>query len=139
MPKKPLILIVDDEDSFIEIMTTKLRAEGFDTAAAHDETEAMKQAEALSPDLILMDIYMPPGPTGTDAALAIKQNPKTKNIKIAFLSSLNNPWPFVDVNKDKASREMGMEDFLMKENDLDANVSKIREILKGVEVEAKAG
>ncbi|MEK7547094.1 MAG: response regulator [Patescibacteria group bacterium] len=129
MGKKPLILIVDDEDSFIEIMTRKLQAEGFDTATAHDESEALKQAETLSPDLILMDIYMPPGPTGTDAALSLKQNPTTRNIKVAFLSSLNNPWPSVDVDREKMSREIGMEDFLMKEDDLGVTVAKIRKIL----------
>jgi CheY-like chemotaxis protein len=128
MRKKPLILIVDDENSFLEIMTAKLGASGFDTATARNEAEAVSQSEKLMPDLILMDIKMPGG-SGTDAALAIKQNPKTKGLKIAFLTSLRDPWPAVAVDREKLSQELGMEDFLEKTDDLNKIVDKVREIL----------
>ena len=126
--EKQLVLVVDDEENFLEIITAKLSASGFDTAKAHNEEEAIKQAENLMPDMILMDIRMP-GASGTDAALAIKQNPKTKGIKIAFLTSLTDPWPSVDANTLKITQELGMEDYIEKSEDLDMVTKKVKEIL----------
>lgn len=128
MRPKPLILLVDDEESLLEIMSIKLGASGFDTALARDGKEGISQAAKLMPDLILMDIHMP-GETGTDVALTIKQNPQTKDIRIAFLTSLKDPWPAVNVDKEKLSKAMGMDDFIEKTDDLDAIVKKVREIL----------
>jgi len=129
MRPKPLVLVVDDEESFLEVITTKLQASGFDTAVAKNAAEGVSQAEKLLPDLILMDIRMP-GETGTDAALTIKQNPKTKNVKIAFLTNMREPWPAaVDADKQKLSKALGMEDFLEKTSDLNILVQRIRGIL----------
>ena len=127
--EKPIILVVDDEESFLEIMSTKLRSSGFDVALAHNGGEAFTEASKLMPDLILMDINIPGG-TGTDAALAIKQNPTTKGLKIAFLTSMQDPWPSVHGDKEKLAQALGMEDFIQKTDDLDITVGKIREILK---------
>ena len=128
MREKPLVLVVDDEENFLEIMTAKLAASGFDTAVGHNEKEGVALAEKLMPDIILMDIRMP-GASGTDAALAIKQNPKTKGIKIVFLTSLTDPWPAVNADVLKITADLGMEDFIEKADDLDVVVQKVREIL----------
>ncbi len=125
---KPLILTVDDEQAFLEIISTKLNSCGFETAVAHNGAEGVAETEKLMPDLVLMDISMPGG-TGTDAALAIKQNPKTKDIKIAFFTSMQDPWPAVDGDKKKLTQALGMEDFLQKTEDLEIIVGKIKEIL----------
>lgn len=128
MREKPLILVVDDEESFREIMSVKLGASGFDVVTASNEKEAISQSQKYMPDLTLMDIHMPDA-TGTDAALAIKQNPVTKDLKIAFLTSLKDPWPAVDADRDKLSKALGMEDYLEKTDDLDKIVGKVKEIL----------
>lgn len=129
MRERPLVLIVDDERDFVDIMKTKLESLGFDTASASNADESIKCADEYMPDLILMDIFMPPGANGTDAALAIKQHPKTKNIKIAFLTSMKDPWPGATGPNKNVSRELGMSDFLEKTDDLDTSVARIREIL----------
>ena len=128
MREKPLILLVDDEESFLEIMSAKLDASGYDTARAHSEAEALIEVERLMPDMVLMDIHVP-GPTATDAALAIKQNPKTRNMKIAFFTSLRDPWPAIQGDKQKISSELGMQDFIEKTENLDTVVEKIKNIL----------
>ncbi len=129
MGSKPLILIVDDEPNFLEIFGTKLRASGYEVATAVNEEEALAQAEKNKPHLILMDIRMP-GATGTDAALAIKQNPKIKDIPIAFLTSQKKPWPgFASAENEAVARELGMAAFLEKTDDLDVLLAKIKELL----------
>lgn len=128
MREKPLLLIVDDEADLLEIMSTKLVASGFDVVVAHNAKEAIDAAGKIMPDLILMDIHMP-GETGTDAALAIKQNPATKQLKIAFLSNLKDPWPTTASDRDLLTKELGMEDYIDKSADLDAIAAKVKAIL----------
>ena len=128
MREKPLILVVDDEKDLREIMSLKLNSSGFDTMVAADAKEAVAAAKSAHPDLILMDIRMP-GESGTDAALEIKQDPETKDIRIAFLSSLKDPWPQTTAPRNDLARAIGMDDFIDKTGDLDATVAKVREIL----------
>ena len=128
MREKPLILVVDDEPNLLEIMSANLAQSGFDAVVATNAEEAIDAARKLMPDLILMDIHMP-GATGTDAALEIKQDPTVKNIKIAFLSNLQDPWPQTSSSREELSKELGMEDFLDKTADWQVNLAKIKEIL----------
>lgn len=128
MREKPLILVVDDESDLREVMSLKLTNSGFDAVVAYNGAEAIDAAKKIHPDLILMDIHMP-GESGTDAALAIKQDPDTKDIKIAFLSNLKDPWPQTAVSRDGLTKAIGMEDFIDKTEDLDKTLAKIREIL----------
>jgi len=128
MREKPLILITDDEANFREIMSLKLGASGFDVVTAGSQKEALAQAEKLMPDLVLMDIHMPDA-TGTDTALAIKQNQATKNLPIAFLTSLSDPWPTTSVDHTKLAKDLGMEDYIAKTDDLNSIVAKVKEIL----------
>ncbi|HUZ92528.1 MAG TPA: response regulator [Candidatus Paceibacterota bacterium] len=128
MREKPLILIVDDEASLREIMSVKLNASGFSTLTASNAKEGFEEAVKSMPDLVLMDIHMPDA-TGTDAALAIKQNEATKNIKIAFLTNLRDPWPAVTADRDKLAKSLGMEEYIEKTDDLDSIAKKVKEVL----------
>ena len=128
MREKPFILVVDDEDSFPEVICAKLNASGFETAHAKSRDEAMKKAEELMPDLILMDVQMPKV-QGTDAALDLKQNEKTKDIKVAFLTSMKELGEGFTGAPTDVSKELGMEDFLQKTDDLDVLLEKIKKIL----------
>jgi CheY-like chemotaxis protein len=128
MRDKPLILVVDDEKDLREIMALKLDASGFDAIVAADAKEAVAKALQSHPDLVLMDIHMP-GESGTDAAREIKQNSETKDIKVAFLSSLKDPWPRTTPVRDDLAKSLGMEDFIDKTEDLNLTIQKVREIL----------
>lgn len=128
MRERPLILVVDDEADLREIVSIKLRAAGFDAAVACDAKEAVDAAKKAHPDLVLMDVHMP-GESGTDAALEIKQAPETKDVKIAFLSNLKDPWPQTTPDRTALAKALGMEDYIDKTEDLDVTVAKVREIL----------
>ena len=56
MRNPPLLLIVEDDKDFLEVLTTKLSASGFTVSAAHDGEEGVARAKELLPDLILMDV-----------------------------------------------------------------------------------
>ncbi len=128
MREKPLILLVDDEANFLEIISTKLGAAGFEVVAAHNADQAIAAARKIMPDLILMDVMMP-GETGTDAAVAIKQDPAMKDIKIAFLSNMKDPWPRTATPRDELAKVLGAEEFIDKSGDLDTIATRVKEIL----------
>ena len=129
MREKPLVLLVDDEANFLEIISMALTSAGFDVTVAHSGEEAVAMAPKVMPDLILMDINMPPGGTGTDAALAIKQNPATKDVRVAFLSSLKDPWPRTSIPKEELAREIGMIEYIDKSADLTVIAEKVKALL----------
>ena len=82
------ILIVDDEESFCFFLKKNLEsAGGFEVTACSDAGEAVGQAIALQPDLILLDILMPKI-TGPEVAELLHQNPKTGNIPVIFLTAV---------------------------------------------------
>src|SRR5580698_751840 len=53
------ILVVDDEPDIVELVAFNLKAEGYDVATASNGLEALDQARALLPDLIVLDLMMP--------------------------------------------------------------------------------
>lgn len=132
MRNPPLILVIDDDRDFRDIMSAKLKAVGFTAETAMNGVEGVKKTTELKPDLVLMDINMP-GMSGTDAALTIKQNPETANIKISFLTNAANPWPGLTGDKSAITEELGIDKFLEKTQDLKALIEEIKAILAGSE------
>ncbi len=78
----PSILIVDDETSILKSLSGILSDEGFETITVSNGYEALKILESESPDLVLLDIWMP-GIDGIDTLKEIKKNfPTTPVIMI---------------------------------------------------------
>jgi len=69
----PTILIVDDEPAILQSLSGVLLDEGFEVLTAANGYEALKIIEAESPDLVLLDIWMP-GIDGIETLKAIKKN-----------------------------------------------------------------
>jgi two-component system nitrogen regulation response regulator NtrX len=69
----PSILIVDDEPSILQSLGGLLTDEGFDVHTASNGYEALKNIESNSPDLVLLDIWMP-GLDGIDTLQEIRKN-----------------------------------------------------------------
>ena len=58
-PASKLILLVDDDVSLLDLMDHVVKKEGFRTDRACDGLEALRKAEALKPDLIVLDFMLP--------------------------------------------------------------------------------
>jgi two-component system response regulator AdeR len=58
-PADKLVLLVDDDESLLDLMEHVVKKEGFRTDRAADGNEAMRKAEALMPDLIILDFMLP--------------------------------------------------------------------------------
>jgi two-component system nitrogen regulation response regulator NtrX len=69
----PSILIVDDEPSILQSLSGLLSDEGFDVLTAPNGYEALKVVDSESPDLVLLDIWMP-GIDGIETLKEIKKD-----------------------------------------------------------------
>lgn len=69
--RSPTILIADDEASIAETLSLILEAHGYRTVIARTGEEAVEQARASAPDVLVCDIIMP-GISGIEAALQVR-------------------------------------------------------------------
>jgi two-component system alkaline phosphatase synthesis response regulator PhoP len=66
------ILVIEDDVPIVELITKYLTAEGYVVHAAYDGPTALKQARALKPDLIVLDVMLP-GIDGFEVCRRIQQ------------------------------------------------------------------
>jgi len=78
---KKKILIVDDYSDLRKLLALVLKNSDYDTVEAATGLEALKQARATRPDLILMDLFMP-DVTGDEVMAWLKADPVTRNIPV---------------------------------------------------------
>ena len=79
------VLVVDDEPEITEIVETFLTEYGFKVRVENSSTEAVSQARAFRPDIILLDIMMP-GVDGYDVCQQLKGDKEFANVPIIFLT-----------------------------------------------------
>jgi len=82
------ILVVDDQPNNLSLATSILKPL-YDVLLANDGKKAIVMAKEKKPDLILLDIMMP-GINGFLVCGMLKENPKTKDIPILFLTALSD-------------------------------------------------
>jgi two-component system, cell cycle response regulator DivK len=85
--RRPLVLIVDDNEKNLKLARDVLRAAGLGTLEAANGVEAIALAEKHLPDVILMDIRLP-DMDGTDVAQRLGDEARTASIPVVALSSL---------------------------------------------------
>ncbi|MCY7392942.1 MAG: response regulator [Leptolyngbyaceae cyanobacterium CAN_BIN12] len=101
------ILIVDDTPENIRFLSTLLVEQGYQVRKALTGKMALTAAQAIVPDLILLDINMP-HMNGYETCKLLKQSEETASVPIIFLSALNDV-----VDKVKAFQVGGV-DFISK-------------------------
>lgn len=101
------ILIVDDDLNMAGHVKTIIQNAGMNTSVATDPMKVMDRISDFTPELILMDLYMP-GCNGQELATAIRLRPAFAGIPIVFLSGES------DKSKQLAALGGGGDDFLTK-------------------------
>jgi CheY-like chemotaxis protein len=129
MADKPLILVVDDEEVFRGDFIQMLYVAGFRVETANGGEEGIEKAKSLKPDLILLEIMIS-GMDGATAALKLKDDPATRDIKIAFLTSLGEPRADMRSGDENLAKGLGAVAYFKKTNDLQNLAMGVGEILK---------
>ncbi len=83
--RKPLVLIVDDDNAVRAYLSQFLQEQGYDTAVASDGPAALSKARILNPDVITMDLLMPE--MDGDAVIALlRRDPQLRSIPILVIT-----------------------------------------------------
>lgn len=82
----PKILIADDEVYMLRLLEMTFKKGGYSVVSCRDGQEALTQATAATPQLIVLDIMMP-GLDGLGALRHLKNDPATRNIPVVVLSA----------------------------------------------------
>ena len=85
---KELILIVDDIPNNLKVLFDILNNSGFKVSIAKSGESALEKAQETLPNLILLDVMMP-GMDGFETCRNLKNNPKTKDIPVIFMTALS--------------------------------------------------
>jgi len=83
--KKPCILVVDDSESILQILTRILEKQGYDVVTAGTGKEAMEKLERQACDLALVDLRLPDMDGAYLLSLLHSSNPKMKKILMTGL------------------------------------------------------
>jgi CheY-like chemotaxis protein len=81
------ILVVEDNELNREVMTRRLKKAGYEVVFAVDGQQALEQADAELPDLVLMDMNLPVM-DGFAATERLKASPRTSGIPVIALTAL---------------------------------------------------
>ncbi|AKP49911.1 response regulator transcription factor [Cyclobacterium amurskyense] len=121
--QKQRVLVVDDEEDIIEILTYNLEKEGYEVNSASDGINAVKKAAVFKPDIILLDIMMP-NQDGVETCRQLRENPDLKNTFIIFLTARSEEYSEV------AAFDVGADDYIHKPIKPRALVSRIAALFR---------
>ena len=80
------VLVVEDEDSFVDALTVGLGREGFRVHVARDGVEALDLFELVNPDLVLLDVMLPKI-SGIDVCRELRSRSKVPIIMVTAKGS----------------------------------------------------
>ena len=113
---RPRVLLVDDEEKFLDVLSRRLGTHGIDADTAASGEEALTKTKGKNVDVIILDVMMP-GIDGIETLKRIRQeNPE---VQIIMLSGQSNIEKAVNAMKE------GAIDFLEKPVDIGQLMEKI--------------
>ena len=120
MSTQPLVLVADDEPRITKLVSLALSDEGFRVVTASSGEEALKKAEEIRPDIVLLDIVMP----DIDGIEVMRQLRERRSVPVILLTAKG-------ATSDKAKGlDLGADDYVAKPFDLDELAARVRAVLR---------
>jgi adenylate cyclase len=123
MNNPPRILVVDDNATNRDILTTRLKAHGYEALQAADGEEALAAVKQHRPDLILLDVMMPKL-DGIETCRRLKGDDTLPFLPIILVTAR------VDSKDIVAGLEAGADEYLTKPVDQAALIARVRSVLR---------
>jgi len=114
------ILIVDDDRKIIDMLRRTLTYEGYRVATAADGREALAQAQAEPPDLVVLDWLMP-GPDGLEVAKRLRASSEARILMLTARDAVGDRVEGLD---------SGADDYLVKPFAPEELLARIRALLR---------
>jgi two-component system response regulator RegX3 len=119
------VLVVEDEESFVEALVVGLKREGFRVKVARDGAEALAMFDATAPDLVLLDVMLPKL-SGIDVCREIRLKSRVPIIMVTAKGSE------IDT---VVGLEVGADDYITKPYRLRELVARMRAVLRRTPLE----
>ena len=123
MSAKQKILVVDDEQDILELISYNLNKEGYQVYTASNGKLAIDKAKEVSPDLIILDVMMPVM-DGIEACRIMRSLPEFKHTFMVFLTARSEEYSEI------AGFHVGADDYIAKPIKPRALMSRINAILR---------
>src|SRR5690349_15586553 len=114
------VLVVEDEDSYVEALTVGLKREGFRVQVARDGAEALDVFDAVKPDLVLLDVMLPKV-SGIDVCRELRRR---SQVPIIMVTAKGGEIDTV------VGLEVGADDYVTKPYRLRELVARMRAVLR---------
>lgn len=111
---RPVALVVDDEPEIRQLVQRMLEGKGYAVETAADGEQALAKANALVPDVILLDAMLPKV-HGFEACRRLKASSRTRLIPVVMMTAVYRGWRFAQ----DARENYGAEDYVEKPFRLD--------------------
>jgi len=115
-----LILVADDDEHIVELVSMYLTRAGYRVEAAGDGDEALKKVKELDPALLVLDIMMP-GPDGLQVCRALRRR---SDVPIVLLTARSS-----DIDK-IAGLRFGADDYVTKPFNPDELLARVEAVLR---------
>ena len=116
------VLLVEDEESFVEALTVGLKREGFRVEVARDGLEALAKFDSTQPDVILLDVMLPKM-SGIDVCRQLR---KRTQVPIIMVTAKGAEIDTV------VGLEVGADDYITKPYRMRELVARMRAVLRRV-------
>ena len=120
---KENILVVDDEEDILELVTFNLTREGYYVKGATTGEAALTMIQSEPFDLIVLDLMLP-GIDGLEVAKSIKSNPKTGHLPIIMLTAKGEEADIV------TGLELGADDYITKPFSPRVLIARVRAVIR---------
>jgi len=120
MTTQPVVLVVEDEPSFVEALTIGLTREGFRVDAVSDGFDAVRRFDELQPDIVLLDVMLP-RLSGIDVCRQLR---KKSHVPIIMVTAKGAEIDTV------VGLEVGADDYVTKPYRIRELVARIRALLR---------
>lgn len=117
------IMIVDDEQYILELLSYNLKKDGYATTLAASGEEALELARKSRPDLIILDLMLP-GLDGIEVCRRLKQDAETNQIPIIMVTAKGEDADVI------IGLEMGADDYVTKPFSPKIIIARIRAVLR---------
>ncbi|MGA1637434.1 MAG: response regulator [Ilumatobacteraceae bacterium] len=115
-----VVMVVEDEEAFIDALVVGLRREGFGVEVARDGAEALTNFDRVNPDIVLLDVMLPKV-SGTDVCREIR---KKSQVPIIMVSAKGTEIDTV------VGLEVGADDYIVKPYRIRELIARVRAALR---------
>jgi two-component system response regulator RegX3 len=116
----PVVLLVEDEESYVEALQVGLKREGFRVEVARDGFEALDRFDVVRPDIVLLDVMLP-RISGIDVCRQLRKRSQVPIIMVTAKSAE------IDT---VVGLEVGADDYVTKPYRIRELVARMRAVLR---------